>query len=114
MKPFDPKTAKNGDKVAWQGAYIKPVADFYYYVGPHPVSPGVSVITTDSGTVTSCATTNLYIPKTKRTVWINLIKYHPGDAMSYAYVYDTEYQAKEELKSYTGTCIGTYPLEIEE
>ena len=110
MKPFDPKTAKNGDKVCFSACdYV------YTYVGHYPKQGyDGSVLMDQNNNLTFASNKFLYIPKTKRTVWINLIKYHPGDAMSYAYVYDTEYQAKEELKSYTGTCIGTYPLEIEE
>ena len=105
MKPFDPKTAKNGDKVCFSNCdYV------YTYVGHYPKQGyDGSVLMDQNSNLTFASNKFLYIPKTKRTVWINVYK----NRHNACWYYETENEAVDKahlLNDY----IGTYPLEIEE
>ena len=102
MKPFDPKTAKNGDKVCFSACdYV------YTYVGHYPKQGyDGSVLMDQNNNLTFASNKFLYIPKTKRTVWVNV--YKTGKALWW--------NSKEDALLFTekDNLIGTYPLEIEE
>lgn len=101
--PFNPETAKNGDKICFSNCdYV------YTYVGPYPKQGyDGSVLMDQNSNLTFASNKFLYIPKTKRTVWINV---YTDNA---AYKYDTAYEAAAR-KLPGKDFIGTYPLEIEE
>lgn len=97
MKPFDPKTAKNGDKLTDRNGFS------YYYIGP--CRDGSYSVEDDKGLLYCLSSYDMFTPKTKRTVWINV--YQGGVACWN----DTEEMAKTGIGH---NFIGTYPLEIEE
>lgn len=99
MKPFDPKTAKNGDKLTDRNGFV------YYYIGP--CRDGTYSVEDDKGLLYCLSNYDMFTPKTKRTVWINVY------ADTAAYKYDTAYEA-DARKLPGKDFIGTYPLEIEE
>ena len=110
MKPFDPKTAKNGDKVCFSNCdYV------YTYVGHYPKQGyDGSVLMDQNSNLTFASNKFLYIPKTKRTVWVNVYK---KDMSSGYFIHD--YKDEQEAITYQVdrhlcTFVGTYPLEIEE
>lgn len=105
--PFNPETAKNGDTVYY-------IDNRFLFVGVNPKYRGECFLIQPGGTLILANNSGVTVKAPKKAVWVNLIKYHPGDAMMYAYVYESEKQAKEELKSHMGHCIGTYPLEIDD
>jgi len=102
MKPFDPKTAKNGDKVCHYS-----IGPFYTYVGPYPKDARMSVVVDCNNNLMFLDNAFLYCRPTKRTVWINVY------TDTSAYKYDTAYEANSR-KLPGKDFIGTYPLEIEE
>ena len=107
MKPFDPKTAKNGDKVCFSACdYV------YTYVGHYPKQGyDGSVLMDQNNNLTFASNKFLYIPKTKRTVWINAFSGFEGAT---CYMYSTEDRASKHAAKDSRYFVGTYPLEIEE
>jgi hypothetical protein len=107
MKPFDPKTAKNGD-VCYR-CYSK---EKFIFIGPTPISGHerfVIVYDVANKYYKQMPYENLRLKTTKRTVWINVY----GNDLA-CYWYDTETIAKDCADTDSGFYIGTYPLEIEE
>lgn len=112
MKPFDPKTAKNGD--ICYGCYSK---DEFIYIGPTPVTGHeryVIVYDALNERYKAMPSDNLRIKPTKRTVWINVYK---KDHTAGYFIHD--YKDEQEAITYQVdrhlcTFVGTYPLEIEE
>lgn len=102
MKPFDPKTAKNGDVLCFKSNGHR-----YKYVGAYPFNPATHSVVMDEN-ANLLFVSNEYIKQapTKRTVWINV--YPDGKAVWWDDKDDAlTFADKDNL-------VDTYPLEIEE
>ena len=105
FKPFDPKTAKNGDVVYMSCNTNKA----YQYIGPDVAHSSASVIY-HNGDYFWDYDMNLVAVVPKKTVWVNVYAYPFVDPAVYGYTTKEQAEyASDPNKHFKGT----FPIEID-